>query len=419
MSVYEELLERIRALAIIDSHQHLSPEESDRTSIPMDALSLYAQYTRFPMMASGLSQEDWQRMHDPELPIQQRWALAKPHIENIRHTAFNRVVQLTLKHFWDIDKLTDDNIVEVSQMIAADNTPGIYRRVLKDHCNIVKVVNQDADRSNAKSLELYKGQNLLLPLAWLIDSWPDDLSLVNRVGALESFATLEDYLQWARLRIKALAEAGAVAYKMVCLDHPQPDHKEAQQQFLQLKKLGQTLPRNHSPSILLSVIQEEMLKSVAHTGLPVSVHTGFGINRNEPIYMAPILSRHRSIHFDLLHAGVPHVRQMGQIVIEYPNTSLNLCWSHSINPAMICRALDEYIDALGMDKIIAFGGDTRPIALEKTYGHLELARRNIAEVLAQRIEKGLLDLDGAMVMAKKWFFDNPTRVYGIQLKEDQ
>jgi hypothetical protein len=84
---------------------------------------------------------------------------------------------------------------------------------------------------------------------------------------------------------------------------------------------------------------------------------------------------------------------------------------------MTASALDEYIDWLGSDKLIAFGSDVHQM-IEKVYGHLELARLNVAGVLARRIEMGLMNCDDALQLVRAWFFDNPTRIYRLPLASD-
>jgi len=114
---------------------------------------------------------------------------------------------------------------------------------------------------------------------------------------------------------------------------------------------------------------------------------------------------------------VPYVREIGAIAVNYPNTSLNLCWAHSSNAAMTTSALDEYLDWLGSDKLIAFGSDTHQM-VEKVYGHLELARRNVASVLARRIDAGLMNCEDALHLARTWFFENPVRIYRLALADN-
>ena len=168
-----------------------------------------------------------------------------------------------------------------------------------------------------------------------------------------------------------------------------------------------------SPPALFSYVQEELLHAAVPLGLPVAVHMGFwGVNTHDPGLFVPVIERNPKVHFDLFHAGIPHVRVLGIMAVNYANTSVNLCWAHSINATMTASALDEYIDELGTDKIIAFGGDVRWM-VHKVYGHLELARQNIATVLARRVDDGRMDFAEAEELAKKWFWDNPARIYKL------
>ena len=51
------------------------------------------------------------------------------------------------------------------------------------------------------------------------------------------------------------------------------------------------------------------------------------------------------------------------------------------------------------------------------FGHLELARWNIARVLMRRICAGLLDMDGALRLIREWFIKNPIQIYGLTVSE--
>jgi hypothetical protein len=67
-----------------------------------------------------------------------------------------------------------------------------------------------------------------------------------------------------------------------------------------------------------------------------------------------------------------------------------------------------------VNKIIGFGGDyNRPV--EKVYGHLVMAREDIAIVLGRRVDRGLMSHDKAVAIAKKWFWDNPKHLYRLNI----
>jgi predicted TIM-barrel fold metal-dependent hydrolase len=225
---------------------------------------------------------------------------------------------------------------------------------------------------------------------------------------------VDDYLDWARHRLRQMAAGGTVAFKTSSNAYAEPDRQTALAEFAELQRTGNRLgDRLTTP--LYSYIHEELLKAAEPLGLPVAVHTGFwGVNRHDPAHFIPVIERHPNIHFDLFHSGIPYVRVLGTMAVNYPNTSINLCWAHSINMAMSASALDEYIDQVGTDKIIAFGGDVHWM-VEKVYGHLELARQNVAAVLAKRVDEGLMDLCEAERVAQAWFVENPARIYRLSL----
>jgi predicted TIM-barrel fold metal-dependent hydrolase len=122
--------------------------------------------------------------------------------------------------------------------------------------------------------------------------------------------------------------------------------------------------------------------------------------------------RHRETRFDVYHAGIPWVSTVGVMARQAPNLWLNLCWTHVISPVMARRALDEWLDVVPANKIIAWGGDYW-MALEKVYGHLVMARENVAEVLADRVHRGLMTEPEALALAEMMFRTNAEALYRL------
>jgi len=159
---------------------------------------------------------------------------------------------------------------------------------------------------------------------------------------------------------------------------------------------------------------DEMIGMVGEGGRVVAVHTGVwnDFRRFKATHMIPMIQRHPEVRFDLYHGSIPYVREAGFIVKNFPNVWLNLCWAHIVSPMMTRSMLDEWMDYVPMNKIFAFGGDYM-IPVEKVYGHLVMARENISQVLAMRVEEGLMGLEDAVRVAHKWFHDNPAGLYGL------
>ena len=52
--------------------------------------------------------------------------------------------------------------------------------------------------------------------------------------------------------------------------------------------------------------------------------------------------------------------------------------------------------------------------MEKVYGHLVMAREDVARVLAKRIMEKQMTETQALALAHKWFWENPKELYGLR-----
>jgi hypothetical protein len=96
----------------------------------------------------------------------------------------------------------------------------------------------------------------------------------------------------------------------------------------------------------------------------------------------------------------------------FPNVTVDMCWAHIISPSASICALHDFLDAIPYNKISAFGGDY--LFVDGVYGHLEIARRNVARVLAEKAENGIFGEDKALEIARALFYDNPKRIFKLE-----
>ena len=83
-----------------------------------------------------------------------------------------------------------------------------------------------------------------------------------------------------------------------------------------------------------------------------------------------------------------------------------------ISPSASVAALHDFLDAIPYNnKISAFGGDY--MFVDGVYGHLEIARRNVARVLAEKVESGVFDEVKALEIALALFYGNPKRIFKL------
>ena len=149
---------------------------------------------------------------------------------------------------------------------------------------------------------------------------------------------------------------------------------------------------------------------VIHTGYQAGL--GNDIRNARATLLWGLLKSYPQARFDLFHGSFPYTGDMTVLGKYFPNVVLNLCFMHILSPAVSRRALAEWLDAVPVTKIFAFGGDYDVV--EKVYGHLELARAAVAEVLAGKVETGRMTESEALHVARLLFYENPKRWYRLE-----
>jgi predicted TIM-barrel fold metal-dependent hydrolase len=125
--------------------------------------------------------------------------------------------------------------------------------------------------------------------------------------------------------------------------------------------------------------------------------------------MVTLLQAFPDARFDFSHSGYPYWREAGVLAKTFPNVYLNLSWIHIVSPIGVRSALREWLRMVPYNKIIAFGDDV--YYPEMVYGHLKIARQNVAHVLAEMIEEGYITEETALAVAHALFYDNPKALY--------
>ena len=400
------LYDAMAAMDIIDSHEHLGPER-ERVASPVDVFTLFSHYTSADLRVAGMSLEDYQSLADQAIPLQTRWATFKPYYENIRWGSYARAALLAAKKFYDVDDINDDTYELLTERIRQANTPSIYQRVLGDACNIRAAITQCC------STDL--DSPLLTPVMPIISdtvSW--EALMREQCVAGEEVNSLDDYVDAiGRYIVRSKAE-GAVGLKMFAHPHSPPCRDAATSAFNALRNDPEM--RLTEPNPINDYLVDRAVSIGTEEGLVIAVHAGYwgDFRQLDPLHMIPMLQRYPDTKFDIYHLGYPWVRETLMLGKSFPNVWLNFCWTHIISQRFAVAGLDEAIDLVPMNKILIFGGDYS-LAVEKVYGHLVMAREDMAEVFARRIRAGQMSESQAMELAQKWFWDNPRDLYNLDL----
>ena len=406
MEIEKELYEAMTQMEIIDSHEHLAPE-STRVGTPVDVFTLFSHYTQDDLNIAGMSEEDYKKLFDRTLPLEQRWKLFAPYWREIRWGCYARSALLAAERFYGVGDINENTYTELSERMQKANTPGIYERVLKDACNIRVALTQCFSTELDSPLLIP-----LMPLAEAMDTWAP---LANPIFEPEADnSSLDDYLDSVRRYVKRVKAEGAIGLKTASNPYGEPNRDEAKRAFDKLRDGKESKLPYMNP--IRDYVIDQTISIATEEDMVIAVHTGYwGDFRDlDPLHYIPTLQRHPKARFDIYHLGYPWMRETLMLGKGFANVWLNFCWTHIISQRFAVAGLDEAIDLVPMNKIIGFGGDYN-LPVEKVYGHLVMAREDIAEVLARRITKGQMTESQALDLVKKWFWDNPKELYKLEL----
>ena len=407
-----KLLEASTELPVIDAHEHLVTEKV-RISRRIDFFMLFSHYTRDDFRSAGMPIQTYERLRDDQdMRLEEKWAAFSPFYPLIRYGSYARPASIWLQDVLGYGGLTERNYKEVSDRLQESNREGLYHRVLRDMCGI---------RTALVANSTYREYDfdLLKPLWRLIDYTQED-SYIRFLHETSDHGPqhVEAYLDWMEADFEEYMGMGGIGIKAMCFPYAETPIQEADRILRKWREDGKHAAISPEENMrLTSVIYDRAFRLAEQKRVPVAVHSGvWGDFRNsQPAHLIPMATDHPMVSFDLFHLGMPYVREAVMIGKMFPNVSLNMCWNTIVSPEQTVRMLDECMDMIPINNIIAFGGDYR-LPVEKVYGHLKMARGVVARVLAKRMSRGQLDLAEALRIAGMWFYENPMKIYHLPSK---
>jgi predicted TIM-barrel fold metal-dependent hydrolase len=416
----QSLIEEMSEMDVVDTHEHL-PNEAERLKQQVDFSTLFSHYCRSDLVAAGMADADYDRFVGPGSSPSEKWEFLAPYYELIISGSYSRAAHLSMQRFYGMSRLAGAADAEaLSERIQEANKPGLYRRVLKDTCRIATALNfagMDADR------EFFTPVLFVTPFA--------EVASLDALRAIEaetgtSGTTLPRYLNGLARYLSEQQKNGLKGIKFLFaymrdLQFDPVDAGTAERVFNRIagescgmrpSVLGyeETRPlQDYLVHRLTEVAGDLDLTVVFHTGIQAGNYNN--LDNARPTQLWDLFRRFHNVRFDLLHGGLPFIDEAGLLAKYFPNVTVDMAWMHAISPELSVRALRDWVDLVPRNKVLGFGGDYHVV--EKVYGHLVLARENIAAALADKVGQGAISRDNARAWARALLWDNPRAVYGL------
>jgi glucuronate isomerase len=408
----------------IDTHEHIIPE-SQRVSAHADFFTLAGHYAINDVISAGLPAADAKRLESPDMPAAGKWKLFGPHWEHARFTGYGEALRIAIRDVYGFDRITESTLPKINEAIAARNRPGLYREILRDRMRLRFAVNDQYWQPKPEPVD-----RDFFALAQKFDGFvmPITAQGVQRLEktADEAITSLSGLKRAIEKTFGQAMKAGMVTVKSTAayqrdLHFREASEADAARDFERLVRDAEPVPEGYQllknrPYRNLADHMFHHLVSLADAhGVPFQIHTGLQagngniLTNSRPADLTNLFLRFPKVAFDLFHIGYPYWRECAVLAKTFPNVHIDFCWMHIVSPTGARTALHEMLDSVPASKIMGYGGDYR--YPELSYAHLVMARRNIAQVLAERVEAGRNTEEEAARIGRWLMADNPARLF--------
>jgi glucuronate isomerase len=144
---------------------------------------------------------------------------------------------------------------------------------------------------------------------------------------------------------------------------------------------------------------------------PLPYETGSLLYQRTIRQIAEMISRHPQLHFQCSLASRHSNQAFCTMARELPNLSLSGYWWHNFFPDAIRQVMSERLDMLPVNKQIGFFSDA--YCVEWVYGKARMVQKQMARVLAEKIQQGQYTRDDALDIARTILFKTPQNLLGM------
>ncbi|MFC2076539.1 amidohydrolase family protein [candidate division KSB1 bacterium] len=431
-ALLKRMNDSVAAIPIIDSHEHLGPESS-RIGRNIGLMSLLPTWEQDQMRENLVGLNPGNGPGRLPSDIDEQWKLAAPYFERIHNTAGQKVLIRACRDLFGIDDFSAETYRDVMEAFNRANRPGRYDEVLRGKAGIELII---ADVWNWTGEDIPPYDPTLFRNVVRLDDfifkqywrdwevWKSIDNVQERTGIqIKNLTDWERALEIAFLDSKKrgfVAIKTAIAY-MRTLGFDHVERRDAAAAFGRMLKYrgvkGRPLPPDRK--LLEDYCFGLIADGCVRHGLPLQIHTGlFADNRRDirnsnPANLIPFIIRHRETRFVLMHSGYPYGGELLAMAKTLPNVNIDMCWTYLISPTYGARLLDEAIETVPADKLIAFGGDSG--LPEIAYGHAVIARETLAKVLADKVIDGYWSETEALEYARAVLHDNAIKIFNLKL----
>jgi len=148
---------------------------------------------------------------------------------------------------------------------------------------------------------------------------------------------------------------------------------------------------------------------------PLPFETGSRLNQESIRQLGEMVARHPKLRFQCFLSSRHGNQSLCTLARELPNLSLAGYWWHNFFPEIIRQVISERLDMLPLNKQVGFFSDA--YCLEWTYAKAIIVRRQMAKVLAERVDQGQYSAEEALRIAGTILYETPQQLLGMEPRQ--
>lgn len=429
---YDRLKAYIDTIRVINTHEHQREPAG------------YAgqNYTFYTILANSYLQADLVSAGAPafkpdvlnQSSLDELWDMYGPYLDFSRNTSYysHFIAGIRILYGFNDPYFTKQSIATLSEEIAENysHRETWYKKAVEEAGFDIMFLDQYWDNFNVDIDTRYFALVFNInSLVSLISASPEtgiykDSNLKNifELAEKEGFVikNLDDYLAFADHMMTKFLEHKTVSLKNTLaysrgIDFQDVPYEEAKELF---ERSAKTLS-DAEKKALQDFMFHWVIKKSIEVDLPIQIHTGYlagnanTLENSKPTKLNNLFLLYPKARFVIFHGGYPWTGEFSALGKMFPNVYLDIVWLPQISREAAVRALDEMLDCVPYNKFF-WGGDC--CFIEESVGSLEFGKGVGAQVLAARVERGLMTEDVARDVALKIFRENALRFFDLKEK---
>jgi len=435
---HEKIRASLNTIKIINTHEH----QRQPFDFSADKRNLFCQlyespYLKADMVSAGGPQLSFDTIENQNLD--DLWELYGQALNFSRNTTFYRQFLYGFQYLYDFEDpyFTKNNIHDLSLNIALNyrDYDAWFDKAFKKANYSVMFNDQYWDTFNTNIdgryfALVFNVNGLVLSICKRpgnnIKAQDDYLSF----GAAEFYKiaenknydiqSLDDYLEFANIIFQQFVDSNAVCIKnslayIRSIDFEDVPYEEAKRLYARESTSLSKDERKRLQDFMFHWI----IKKSIEFDLPIQIHTGYlsgnrsYLGNGRPMKLNNLFVRYPSAKFILFHGGYPWTGEYIAFGKTFPNVFIDLVWLPQISRSVAIQSIHHLLDCVPYNKIF-WGGDCSLI--EESIGSLQIAKEVISQVLAERVDNGLMSEEAAFDVGLRIFRENAIDVFNLNEK---